>query len=50
MFRVMMEEVLRRLPDFRIDGRVERFHDAGDVYAIRRLPITFTRGPRSSAT
>lgn len=46
MFRVMLEEILRRLPDFRVGGTVERFHDAGDVYAIRHLPIIFTPGSR----
>jgi cytochrome P450 len=48
MFRVMLEEVLARLPDFRIAGPVERFEDAGDVYAVRRLPVAFTPGPRRS--
>lgn len=50
MFQVMLGEVLRRLADFRISGPVERFRDAGDVYAIRHLPITFTPGRRSTAT
>ena len=48
MFRVMLEEVLRRLPDFRIVGSPQRFHDAGDVYAIRHLQVAFTPGPRSN--
>lgn len=47
MFQVMLGEILRRLPDFRISGPVVRFKDAGDVYAIRNLPVTFTPGPRS---
>ncbi|WP_322754189.1 cytochrome P450 [Frankia sp. Cas3] len=46
MFRVMMDEILRRLPDYRISGEVVRFADAGDVYAVRTLPIAFTPGPR----
>jgi len=46
MFRVMLEEVLARLPDYRIAGEVVRFEDAGDVYAVRRLPVAFTPGPR----
>jgi hypothetical protein len=46
MFQVMLSEVLRRLPDFTISGDVVRFKDAGDVYAIRSLPVTFTPGPR----
>jgi cytochrome P450 len=49
MFKVMLAEILQRLPDFRIDGKVERFKDAGDVYAIRRLPISFTPGLRSTS-
>ncbi len=49
MFRVMLEETMARLPDFRIDGEVTRFEDSGDVYAIRNLPITFTPGRRSTA-
>jgi cytochrome P450 len=46
MFRVMLEQVLERMPDCRISGEVVRFKDAGDVYAIRSLPISFTPGPR----
>jgi len=45
---VMLGEVLRRMPDFRIDGEVVRFKDGGDVYAIRNLPISFTPGARSA--
>lgn len=46
MFRVMIDEVLTRLPDFEISGPVVRYQDAGDVWAIRHLPVTFTPGPR----
>lgn len=46
MFQVMMSEILTRLPDYTINGEVERFADAGSVYAVRRLPIRFTPGPR----
>jgi cytochrome P450 len=46
MFQVMLGQILERLPDFRITGDVVRFADAGDVYAIRHLPISFTPGPR----
>jgi cytochrome P450 len=46
MFQVMMSEILTRLPDYTISGEVERFADAGSVYAVRRLPIRFTPGPR----
>lgn len=50
MFRVMVGEILRRMPDFRIDGEVTRFDDAGDIYAVRSLPLSFTPGPRVGAT
>ncbi len=46
MFSVMISEILTRMPDYRISGEVERFRDAGDVYAARHLPIAFTPGPR----
>jgi cytochrome P450 len=46
MFQEMIAEVLERIPDFAIDGEVVRFEDAGDVYAVRHLPIRFTPGPR----
>lgn len=49
MFQVMLGEILTRMPDFRISGDVVRFKDAGDVYAIRNLPVTFTPGPRVGA-
>jgi len=46
MFQVMMSEILTRLPDYTISGEIERFDDAGSVYAVRRLPIRFTPGTR----
>jgi cytochrome P450 len=46
MFQVMLSEVLDRLPDFEMAGDYERFDDAGDVYAVRKMPIRFTPGPR----
>jgi cytochrome P450 len=46
MFGVIVSCVLERLPDYTIAGEVERFPDAGDVYAVRRLPVTFTPGKR----
>ena len=49
MFRVMLEEVLDRLPDFAVAGEVERYADAGDVYAVKHLPVAFTPGARSIA-
>jgi cytochrome P450 len=49
MFQEMISEVLERIPDFAIDGEVVRFEDAGDVYAVRHLPIRFTPGPRHAS-
>jgi hypothetical protein len=40
----MITEVLRRMPDVRVWGQIERYPDAGDVYAVRRLPVRFTPG------
>jgi cytochrome P450 len=47
MFRVMITELLTRAPDLEVDfDNVQRYPDAGDVYAVKHLPITFTPGPR----
>src|SRR5215217_2024456 len=48
MFQVMLEQILQRLPDFHLAGPPERFEDAGDVYAVRRLPVSFTPRTRSN--
>jgi len=48
MFQVMLTQVLERLPDFELAGDYERFEDAGEVYAVRKLPIKFTPGRRVS--
>ncbi len=44
---VVMEEVLRRMPDYRIirDG-VEKYRSVAVVYGYRRIPCEFTPGPR----
>ncbi|BBH67854.1 cytochrome P450 [Actinoplanes sp. OR16] len=44
MFLVMMEEVLTRMPDYRIadPAGVEWFPDLSSVYGVSALPITFT--------
>jgi hypothetical protein len=39
--------VLKRLPDFELADEPERFADAGEVYAVRKLPVRFTPGPRN---
>lgn len=46
MFRVMIEQILRRLPDFALAGEPVRFGDASAVYALKELPVRFTPGPR----
>jgi len=46
MFDVMLTQVLKRLPDFELAGEPELFEDAGEVYAVRKLPVKFTPGPR----
>jgi cytochrome P450 len=50
MFKIMVTEVLRRLPDFHLAGEVVRYPDAGDVYGVEHLPVTFTPGPREGST
>ncbi|MFI5952705.1 cytochrome P450 [Cryptosporangium sp. NPDC051539] len=44
MFRVMIERILARLPDFVPDGEATRFADASAVYALKELPVRFTPG------
>jgi cytochrome P450 len=46
MFQVMLGKVLERLPDYQIAGQFQRFEDAGEVHAVRSLPISFTPGTR----
>ena len=46
MFQVMLTQILERLTDFEIAGDFERFEDAGEVHAVRKLPIRFTPGRR----
>lgn len=48
MFQVMLTAILERLPDFELDGDYERFEDAGEVHAVRKLPVKFTPGTRLS--
>lgn len=44
MFQVMLGQIFTRLPDFELAGVPERFEDAGEVYAVRKLPIRFSPG------
>jgi cytochrome P450 len=48
MFDVMITQILKRLPDFELAGEAKLFEDAGEVYAVRELPVKFTPGPRMS--
>jgi cytochrome P450 len=44
---IVTEEVLRRMPDYRVrrDG-VERYRSVAVVYGYRHIPCEFTPGPR----
>jgi cytochrome P450 len=46
MFQVMLGQIIARLPDFELAGDPERFEDAGEVYAVSKLPVKFTPGRR----
>jgi cytochrome P450 len=46
MFEVMVTQILKRLPDFELADEPKFFEDAGEVYAVRELRVTFTPGPR----
>ena len=47
MFRVMITEILNRLPDFTmVEEEPVRFSDAANVYAPRSLRVRFTPGQR----
>ncbi|HTK64048.1 MAG TPA: cytochrome P450 [Pseudonocardia sp.] len=49
-FRIALEEVLRRLPDFRLVADAEITWDVGSVTrGVESLPVEFTPGPRSSS-
>lgn len=48
-FKVMLEEVLRRLPDFAISSAARRYRSIAIVNGWVNLPATFTPGPREGA-
>jgi cytochrome P450 len=50
MFKVMITEILHRLPDFTmVDDEPVRFANAANTYSPRKLPIRFTPGERIGA-
>ena len=51
MFRIMLETILARMPDFQLlgDPDQERFADVGVVYGHTHLPARFTPGPKVGA-
>jgi cytochrome P450 len=47
MFRVLVREVLTRLPDYVVDrGATELYDGNPELNGVVRLPVTFTPGPR----
>lgn len=47
MFQVLFGEVLRRLPDYRVDRDATRFYDGNpELNGAVTMPATFTPGPR----
>jgi cholest-4-en-3-one 26-monooxygenase len=45
--RVMFEEVLKRIPDMELAGEPDRLR-SNFIGGIKRMPVSFTPGPRSS--
>lgn len=48
MFQEMLSAILHRIPYFEPNGELVRFADAGEVYAVRNLPIRFIPGHRAT--
>jgi cytochrome P450 len=49
-FRTMVREVLRRLPDYRVDeSAIDRYHTVKTIDGLVHLPATFTPGVREGA-
>jgi cytochrome P450 len=48
-FKVMLEEVLRRLPDFTVGAGAQRYSSIAIVNGWVNLPATFTPGKREGA-
>jgi cytochrome P450 len=50
-FDVVLEEVLRRLPDYEIDeARSERYDTVGVVNGWKQMPVTFTPAPKEGSS
>lgn len=47
MIEVMIAEVLRRIPDYRIRGPVSRYATIGIIHGIEALPVEFSPADRS---
>jgi cytochrome P450 len=46
LFQIMMREILRRIPDYRIDLEATRFYQANpELTGVVTMPATFTPGP-----
>ncbi len=46
LFSVMVGEVLRRMPDYRVDGTATRFYELNpELAGVVTMPATFTPGP-----
>jgi cytochrome P450 len=46
LFRVMATEVLRRIPDYRVDHAGTRFYQGNpELFGIVHMPVTFSPGP-----
>ncbi|WP_396904262.1 cytochrome P450 [Mycolicibacterium phlei] len=51
IWHVVVGEVLRRLPDYRVDhGVAQRYPDCGDINGWVSVPVTFTPGPRAGGS
>jgi cytochrome P450 len=46
--RIMIAEVVRRLPDYRVSGSAQPYPSVGVINGWVRIPVTFTPGPREA--
>ncbi|HLM64600.1 MAG TPA: cytochrome P450 [Acidimicrobiales bacterium] len=48
MFKVLLTEVLTRIPDYSVDRQATRFYAGNpELNGVVRMPVTFTPGPRT---